>query len=307
MKLSIVIPVYRVEDTLDRCVESVLCQDVPDMEVILVDDGSPDCCPQLCDRWAISDARISVIHQRNDGLSAARNAGIEQAKGDYITFVDSDDFLAPNTYQPLIQQLTEQPDIDILEYPLCWHAGAADQRIVSFGYQTYDNANDYWLLAHAYEHTYAWNKIYRRQLFQNVRYPVGRVYEDVAALPLLLQHARKVATTTCGLYHYCWNAAGITATASGRELTMLLDHHLTVMTQPQMLCDDRYYLHVLNTQMDVCELTDQPPRLPFRYVSPLTRGLSFKARLKAITLNLLGIQRLCILNKTLHRIIRSHS
>ena len=90
MKLSIIIPVYRVEATLDRCVKSVLKQDINDMEVILVDDGSPDGCPKMCDEWAEKDSRISVIHKENGGLSDARNAGIDVACGDYITFVDSE-------------------------------------------------------------------------------------------------------------------------------------------------------------------------------------------------------------------------
>ena len=101
MKLSVIIPVYRVEDTLDRCVESVLAQDCHDMELILVDDGSPDSCGQRCDEWAQKDRRIKAIHQPNGGLSKARNAGIGQATGDYITFVDSDDLRSTyGTAQP---------------------------------------------------------------------------------------------------------------------------------------------------------------------------------------------------------------
>ena len=105
MKLSIIIPVYRVENTLDRCIKSIMLQGYGDYELILVDDGSPDRCPQLCDEWAVRDRRITVIHKANGGLSDARNAGIEQAQGEYITFVDSDDFIGPDTYQPLMQQL----------------------------------------------------------------------------------------------------------------------------------------------------------------------------------------------------------
>ena len=89
VKLSVVIPVFRVEHTLQRCVESVLQQDLSDMEVILVDDGSLDHCPKLCDEWAEKDTRIKVIHQENKGLSGARNAGIDIAQGDYLTFVDN--------------------------------------------------------------------------------------------------------------------------------------------------------------------------------------------------------------------------
>ena len=116
MKLSIIIPVYRVEATLNRCVESVTNQSFDDFEVILVDDGSPDRCPQMCDEWAQKDPRITVIHQTNAGLSAARNAGIDRAQGDYLTFVDSDDFIGTETLSEVVEQLG---DNDILEYPVC--------------------------------------------------------------------------------------------------------------------------------------------------------------------------------------------
>ena len=115
MKLSIIIPVYRVEATLNRCVESVTNQSFDDFEVILVDDGSPDKCPQMCDEWAQKDPRITVIHQTNAGLSAARNAGIDRAQGDYLTFVDSDDFIGTETLGEVVEQLD---DNDILEYPV---------------------------------------------------------------------------------------------------------------------------------------------------------------------------------------------
>ena len=109
MKLSIVIPVYRVEATLDRCVESVLGQDVDDMEVILVDDGSPDNCPKMCDDWAERDVRIRVIHKENGGLSDARNVAIDIAKGDYITFVDSDDWMETGTYKAILTTSWNSP------------------------------------------------------------------------------------------------------------------------------------------------------------------------------------------------------
>ena len=113
MKLSVVIPVYRVEATLDRCVESVVGQSFDDIEVILVDDGSPDGCPARCDEWARRDERITVIHKPNGGLSDARNAGIERASGEFITFVDSDDFLDRRTYE-LVMPLAQQADIFIV-------------------------------------------------------------------------------------------------------------------------------------------------------------------------------------------------
>ena len=93
VKLSIIIPVYAVETTLNQCIESVVSQDYNDFELLLVDDGSPDHCPQICDRWAAKDQRVRVIHQKNGGLSDARNKGIEEARGEYITFIDSDDYI----------------------------------------------------------------------------------------------------------------------------------------------------------------------------------------------------------------------
>ena len=285
MKLTVIIPVYRVEATLDRCVESVLAQAIEDMEVILVDDGSPDNCPTLCDNWAAKDKRISVIHQKNGGLSDARNAGLDVAKGAYITFVDSDDYLTSDTYGPLLDMVSE---CDVLEYSV------ADK--LSLKDCCYDDTNRYWLDVRAYTHTYAWNKIYKRELFDNVRFPKGKVFEDVFTLPLLLRRSKRVRTTSKGFYHYTQNEQGITATAGGQELAMLLDAHLL----SGMPMDDHYYMYLVNIQVDVWERTKAPFMLTERKVK--TKGLELKTRLKAITLNTIGIKGLCIINKALHKV-----
>lgn len=297
MKLSIVIPVYRTEQTLDRCVKSILAQNLLNMEVILVDDGSPDHSPQLCNDWAARDSRIRVIHQTNAGLSAARNSGIEVATGDYLTFVDSDDFIGMDTYQPLMDYLNLHPDIDLLEYPFYWHYGAREQQVREFREKLYADATAYWLKGRAYEHTYVCNKIFHRRLFEELRFPIGRIFEDVAILPQILQKHPRIATTRQGLYHYCWNHEGITATATGSELQQLLDHHLGIMQTPEMT-DDRYYMHIVNIQIDVCKLTGQQPQLPKRHVNLLKTPLSLKLSVKAILLNLIGINNLCKLYKT---------
>ncbi len=299
MKLSIVIPVYRVEATLERCLQSVTGQNYPDFEVILVDDGSPDRCPQLCDDWAERDNRVRVIHKENGGLSDARNAGIDAAQGDFLTFVDSDDFLNVDTYAQ-VMPLAE--DADIVEFPLYWHFGASEQKVLTFGNKVYDDMRRYWLDGRAYAHTYAWNKIYRRRLFDGVRFPKDRVFEDVATLPLLLERATRVVTTDKGLYYYRMNREGITGRAEGRELTMLLESHLPVIDR---WYDARYYMHVLNIQLDVCRLTRQAPLLPSLSVSPLAAGLSLKSRCKAVFLNILGIDNLCKLNTTISSTSRS--
>lgn len=306
MKLSIIIPVYRTEDTLDRCVESVLHQDHPDMEVILVDDGSPDRCPIRCDDWAAKDRRIHVVHKVNGGLSDARNTGIGIATGDYVTFVDSDDYLAEDTYGPLMQRLGQQPDIDILEYPVYVHYGSPRQYLTDFKPETtYHDMETYWLDGRAYQHTYACNKIFRKSLFEEVRFPVGRVFEDAQTLPRLLEKTTTVVTCSLGLYYYCSNSNGITQTADGQALQMLLQPHVEMIGRIRRKdkAFETYYLHVLNIQMDVFELTGSTPILP---LLPVKSGhFTGTQKMKAIALNLLGINRICQLNKILHKVWRS--
>lgn len=300
MKLSVIIPVYHTESTLDQCVESVVGQTYGDMEIILVDDGSPDRCPQLCDEWGRRDPRIKVMHQANGGLSRARNAGIDIAQGEYITFVDSDDYVGKDTYRQVVALAEEN---DIVEYSYYWHYGGEDEKHQRLDDRTYEDMGRYWLEGQGYSHSFAWNKVYRRELFSDVRFPVDRVFEDVYILPQLLQKARRVSTTSKGCYYYCANKHGISATARGRELSMLLESHIRAMGK---WCDDAYYMHVLNTQMDVCEMTGQAPILPWRCVSAFAPGMNGRQRLKAIVQNLIGMNGICYTNQLLHRVTGRH-
>ena len=301
MKLSIVIPVYRVEATLNRCLESVTAQAFTDYELILVDDGSPDACPQLCDRWAQKEVRIRVIHQPNRGLSAARNAGIAKAQGEYITFIDSDDYLEPDTLAPLMAWLEQHPTTDILEYPAMLFCGSPRQCRLGFSQTTtYHDMDDYWYRCRAYEHTYAWNKIYRASLFRSIRFPEGEVFEDASTLCQLLKVTREVTTIDVGCYCYCFNPRGITATADGQALATHLRHHVEKLgeTVRRDRLFQEYYMRVLNIQIDVYSLTLQPPLLPLHRVNPsYFRGRTLA---KAILVNLLGVNGLCKLIKHLH-------
>jgi glycosyltransferase involved in cell wall biosynthesis len=282
-----------VESTLDRCLKSVVEQSFADYEVILVDDGSTDRSPQLCDEWAGKDPRIKVVHQQNGGLSAARNTGIELSQGDYITFIDSDDYIGEGTLEAVMSRLDD--GIDLIEYPIWRFYGAPHQSLLQLTDTTYDDIADYWLDGQAYDHTYACNKVYRRRLFDDVRFPVGRVFEDAYTLPRLLRKVRRVATTSAGCYYYCWNAKGITSTAQGNELRQLLDAHLTA----QMPMDDRYYLKLVNIQIDVCELTGDEPRLEPKYVRPAG---TVRQTLKAVALNMFGIKGICNISKIIHKV-----
>lgn len=304
LQLSIIVPVYRVQSTLDACVESILSQSFRDYELILVDDGSPDDCPAMCDRWAERDGRVRVRHQANAGLSAARNAGLDCATGRYVTFVDSDDVLTPGTLQALSVAVCRHPDCDIIEYPVLLFCGSPDERLLTFGEKEYTRlVEDYWLGAKAYTHAYACNKVFRRSLFDRVRFDAGKVFEDVYVLPRLLSVASKVATVPEGLYRYNYNASGITATALGPQLQMLLAAHSQVLTQWDMQGMDgltAYFMHVVNIYMDVYELLGEPI-IPLRIPRLRYEKMDIRQTLKYVVLRLVGLRRLCIINQTLHR------
>lgn len=297
--LSIIIPVYQVEKTLDRCVESVITQSFTDFEVILVDDGSTDLSPKLCDDWVQQDTRIRVIHKENGGLSDARNAGIDVAIGDYLTFIDPDDYLEDRTLEQVMAVVEKKKgyEIDIVEYPIERFCGSPKQSLLTFRPQIHEDMANYWLNTQAYEHTYACNKIYRKELFDHVRFPQGQVFEDSYTLPLLLQQAHRVATTDQGLYHYCWNSSGITATANGQALEGLLKAYLKVQW-----IDDLYYIRMLNIQIAVYERMKSQILLPYRSVSIHTKGLRTPERIKVILLKLFGVRGVCELFYTLHRL-----
>lgn len=255
--LSIIIPIYKVEKTLDKCLQSVASQGIEDCEVIMVDDGSPDKCGKICDLWTAKDNRFKVIHQQNGGLSAARNAGLEMAVGDIFTFVDSDDYLAPNTLLPLVVRMQDDKYIDILEYNVIKLDNLNKQKQLCIPDAEWYDVTDYWFRGKAYAHTYSWNKIYRRNIFSGVRFPIGRNFEDVHILPLLLNNVRgKVVTTSHGYYNYIENPEGITQNAKKGDYQSLLDAHtkfldnnINEMKRQPIDFVAEYYAHVLNIQI----------------------------------------------------------
>ena len=295
--LSVVIPVYKVEATLDRCVESVLAQDVQDLEIILVDDGSPDRCPQLCDEWERRHPSVvRVIHKPNGGLSDARNTGIRMAQRAYITFVDSDDYVEPGTFAATTALLDSHDEGDIVEYPVSMFEGSKNQHLLTFTDRVYKDVHAYWYGTTAYLHTYAWNKIYRSELFDTTEFPVGRVFEDVFTFPLLLSKARSVITCSKGLYHYSQNPVGITSQARGEEWRMLLSAHLLIANNPLLQpATEDYYLHLLNIQLFTNELTGDRPLMPQVHFNDVRS-------IKTILYNIVGIRLLCRVNRLFRKV-----
>ena len=300
MKLSVIIPVYKTEGTLARCVESIIAQTFTDWEAILVDDGSPDSCPLKCDDYASRDKRIKVIHKVNGGLSDARNKGICAAAGEWITFVDSDDHVSPDTFEAVMDAISCNPETDMVEYPLVRHEGREDESWLTFSTMTYHDTRAYWLRGKAYLHTYACNKVIRRSMMQGVLFPYGKKFEDAWMLPELLRKNPVVMTIDKGLYHYTWNDSGITANADGHDLLSLLEAQLAASDTLgiSLLNADSaaWYMSMLNTQIDVCRMLKTAPILPARRL-PLSVASTMKERLKICILNLLGQETLLFLIK----------
>lgn len=214
--ISVIVPVYRVEKYLPACIDSILNQTFTDFELILVDDGSPDRCPEICDETAKRDARVRAIHQANQGLSAARNAGIEAAHGAWLSFVDSDDFLAPDFLETLHDAAVRAgADCALCGVQLTDEAG---QKIgqplsVADGVRTGRSILETLCRAPEIPYLVAWNKLYRRDVFQTLRYPVGMQNEDTYLAAELFDTVQTVICVSKPMYFYRQRADSIMHTA----------------------------------------------------------------------------------------------
>jgi len=216
--LSIIVPVYKVEQYIEECIKSILRQTFIDFELILVDDGSPDNCGKICDIWAQKDARIKVIHQENGGLSAARNAGLKIATGKFIAFVDSDDIIAPNMYQVLLEK-QQQFNADIAKCGYTEFIDDKNIKIVNFKRQNvFDNDNTKEKLLPLYFEGVLYiivcNAIYKRELVLKVLFPEGFINEDQYASGMYLYYANRLVVVDDALYFYRQNLDGLSKKAA---------------------------------------------------------------------------------------------
>ena len=203
--LTVVIPVYNVEKYLKRCVESVIAQDWKKYEILLVDDGSTDHSPQICDNYVKTYDFISVIHKENGGLSEARNTGLSQAKGEYVYFPDSDDWIEPDTFIALSEALESQK-FDIISFNREFVKSEEDaiisDSVVTIVFEGKDAFVE--MLKHSYITGFANDKIYRKSLFMDhdILFPKGKYYEDLGTNYKLFLSAKKVYATNQKYYHY---------------------------------------------------------------------------------------------------------
>ena len=222
--LSVIVPIYNVENYLSDCLNSILTQTFTDFELILIDDGSKDNSSSLCDQFSEKDSRVIVIHKDNTGLSDCRNLGIKTAKAEYITFVDSDDVVDSNMFTILMKPLLKNQNIlvsccsSFMFYDSFHFNAVSDVDYRNINLQEYDQIYERWVTP--------WGKIYKKTLFENIQYPLNRLHEDVATTYKILYPAGIFSTTNLQLYGYRQRKGSIMARLSEKAYLDKADAYL---------------------------------------------------------------------------------
>jgi glycosyltransferase involved in cell wall biosynthesis len=209
--ISIIVPIYNVQEYLYRCVDSIINQTYKNLEIILVDDGSPDNCPQICDDYAKKDNRIKVVHKENGGLSDARNAGMKVATGEYISFIDSDDYVSLDFIQTLYNtMILENSDIvecNVVKFYENNYLDKYEDDLKILNYDTVKGLSA--LISENPFHQHVWNKLYKADLVLDIFYPVGKLNEDEFWTYQVFGRAKKVSKLNKTMYYYFQRANSI--------------------------------------------------------------------------------------------------
>ena len=261
--ISVIVPVYKVEPYLDKCVRSIVEQTYQNLEIILVDDGSPDNCPAMCDAWAEKDSRIKVIHKENGGLSDARNAGLAIATGDYIAFVDSDDWIEPNFIQELYDTM-ERTGAEIAECGTTYVDEAGNvlrQRSVApIAYMDKLETLRRLVLEDGIYQT-VWNKLYRRESIDGILFEKGKHHEDDFWTYQIFDRIEKLAVVERPMYYYLQRSGSIIGTGytikrldglEARFLRMLYLQkypELAALTRQNLILDCMWHYQSVKTHL----------------------------------------------------------
>ena len=209
--ISVIVPIYNVEKYLDRCVDSIINQTYKSLEIILVDDGSPDNCPQMCDDYAKKDSKIKVVHKENGGLSDARNVGMKVATGEYVSFIDSDDYISLDFYETLLQTMIDN-DSDIVECSVVkfyenekFDEYSDDLKVTN--YETVDALDG--LISENPFKQHVWNKLYKSSVALDIPYAVGKLNEDEFWTYQIFGKAKKVTRINKTMYYYFQRGSSI--------------------------------------------------------------------------------------------------
>lgn len=204
--ISVIVPIYKVEKYLSKCIDSITSQEYNNLEIFLVDDGSPDQCGKICDEHASKDSRIKVIHKTNGGLSDARNVALDIMTGEYVTFIDSDDFVSPIYVSTLWNILNKyESDIAVSQHIIVNEGDQSISKAINNSSKCYILERDEALETMFYQRLFdnaAWGKLYKSSLFKNIRYPKGLIYEDLGTTYKLLLLSKTIAYTPAQTYFY---------------------------------------------------------------------------------------------------------
>ena len=282
-ELSIVVPVYNVAPFLGHCLQSVAEQELVSYEVILVNDASYDNSRAIAEDWCRSHPQFRLInHEKNRGLSEARNTGLDEAQGRWVTFVDSDDFLSPAT---LSQALGRAEGADVVEYPV--RAGHLSKHPVLWQPRETDLSFTEWMQGDGFAHCYAWNKLYRRSLWDGIRFPAGRLYEDILTIPYILQKANTIRQIPDGLYYYCQRDGSISNSLDANKLREYTKALVELLKMPVNVRNTALYIAARNAQITYrrhggIEHLVPLQTIPWKYI--LSPRLTPRQRLKALGL-----------------------
>ena len=226
--ISVIVPVYKVERYIHRCVDSILSQTYQNLEIILVNDGSPDKCGQICEEYAQKDSRVIVIHRDNGGLSAARNSGIEACHGDYIGFVDSDDYIHPEMYEQLYKDICKHKTLMAFCHTDVIRNGTSDKNY--YGKGSEKKTKSYVMHRALSESIWwaAWPKLYHKSLFDSIRFPEGRTNEDLAVMMYIYDRCDYIAINYNKLYFYCIREGSITTTSLNSSKFDIIDNTINI-------------------------------------------------------------------------------
>ena len=210
--VSLIVPVYKVEECLPRCLDSIAAQGYSNLDVILVDDGSPDSCGEICEQFARAHSNVRVLHQSNQGLSAARNNAVPLARGDWVTFIDSDDFVTPDHVEYLVRLAMEyRADIAVGGYVYEYEPSAAEGTETEVAVMSPAEMLSRMNYGEGFS-VFAWGKLYRKALVQAHPYPVGKLYEDLATTYKLVGDSSRAVFGNRKTYHWLQRAGSIMRT-----------------------------------------------------------------------------------------------
>lgn len=302
MKLSIIVPLYNVEKLMRRCIDSILAQQLDDFELLLVDDGSTDGSGEVADTYAANDCRVRVFHKENGGPSEARNLALRHAQGEYLMFVDGDDEIMENTIPLLIAKAEADKSIDILEFPVLERPYTATQHLFTPGEHDFTDCMD-WLEMYGTEHSWVWNKIYRKDFWGDTRFESGKIFEDVIMLKQLLLKHPHIATTDKGMYLYHWNEQGIVSQSTKKSLKPLLEAQISLVRELGIDTHERrwhrLYANMFTIQLYVYRQTGEIMLKGQRL--EVKRYNSRNDMIKAAALNILGMKKACQLFKWIYK------